>query len=158
MKLILYQYKCENCGTLFMAPELPGEHYGEFILRSENGFPAYLMAIDSKIFKTINNMLKKNIKLININHIDQANVLHSVFSIACDLAPDGSPYQIGRFPICPHCKLTKIASWEPTNPPVFLDEEIKSVSHASWNKLTDEEQIALIDGAVDKLIQHGKLI
>ena len=157
MNLIIFRYKCANCEGLFEAPELSGEHYGEFLLRSLNDHLGYLLAISSEEFRTVKNMLKANVKLKNFSEMERATVLHNIFSVVCDLAPDDTEYQIGRFPTCPNCKTREMSSWGPAVPPKFINEEIQPITYKRWSKLKDQEKKALINNAVENYLHQMKI-
>lgn len=150
MKLQLYTYKCGNCHSSFRVPELPGEPYGEFLLRS-NDDVAYLMALDSKEFKEFSQILESLPQLKGIDRVGYAKIMHKIFGVACDLALDGTMYQITNSPRCPHCMSHDISSWLPSNPPELVDVEVKMVTHKHWNKLSYVEKEELINNALKKV-------
>ena len=146
MKSLLYTYKCKKCGTAFKAPT--SDSYGEFVMRSEHGELVYLSAIESEVYLAVGKMIDDNPKLKSLDEMDRATILQEIFGIACDLASDGTRYQITNPPICPNCQSNKMASWTPTYPPELVNEPVKSATHVSWNKLTDKEKNVLVDNAV----------
>ncbi|CAN5273902.1 hypothetical protein BH10PSE19_BH10PSE19_09640 [soil metagenome] len=152
MKLQLYTYKCKNCDNTFEAAELPGEPYGEFLLRS-NDDVTYLMALDSNEFKEFFQILESLPQLKGLDRMEYAKIMHKIFGVACDLALDGTMYQITNSPRCPHCKSHNMASWMPSNPPALVDEEVKMVTYKHWDKLSYDEKKELINNAL-KMLQN----
>lgn len=147
-QLILYHYRCGCCDFTFKVPELP-EVYGEFIMRSNKANDSvYLNSFNDKVFDEVEYLFKTNEMVKNTDRLNDPDFFQSIFSISCDLASDGSQYQIGLMPVCPNCDSRDMASWGPTNPPEFLAEDIKSVKHEYWNKLTDEEKRDLLNEAI----------
>lgn len=145
---ILFRYHCGSCDFTFKVPEL-SEAYGEFIMRSnKTDDSVYLNSFDDMVFDEVANLFKTNEVVKNTHKLDDADFFQSIFSISCDLASDGSQYQIGLMPVCPNCGSRNMISWGPTNPPEFLAEEMKTVKHECWNKLTDEEKRNLLNEAV----------
>lgn len=154
MKPLLYNHHCENCDKTFKAPELP-ERYGEFILHSNDiNDSVYLNAFEDQVFNEVKELYKKNENVKKKNKLSDTKLFQSIFSISCDLAADGSQYQIGFIEICPNCSSGSITSWSPTDPPEFLSEDIKSVTHNLWNKLSEEKKVDLINKSV---INHLKI-
>jgi len=155
MELFLYIYKCKKCGVAFKVPD--SDTYGEFLMTSEHGELVYLCAIKSDVYLAVGDMIDANPKLKNLDEMDRATILQEIFGIACDLASDGTRYQINNPPICPNCQSNKMTSWTPTYPPEFVDEPVKSATYVSWNKLTDEERSSLVDDAIaNYLTQKNK--
>ena len=156
MKSLLYIYKCKKCGTAFKAPT--SDSYGEFVMRSEHGELVYLFAIKSDVYLAVGKMIDDNPKVKSLDEMDRATILQEIFGIACDLASDGTRYQITNPPICPNCQSNKMASWTSTYPSEFVDEPVKSVTHLSWNKLTDEEKNELVNEAVSNYLKQKNKI
>lgn len=156
MKLHLFRYECKNCGNIFKFPELFGNPYGEFLLKSKSGKMAYLNAIDSNVFKEFSGLLKSNEKIIGMQDTKRAKILHHIFDIACDNAPDGSVYGIMQKPACTNCGKSSIGHWGPTNPPEIVELDVPNVTYEQWNKLSNAEKKIRIDETVERVLQNEK--
>jgi len=152
MKLQKYIYQCEACQNKFEAPELLGEPYGEFLVRTEKGETSYLHAISDSVFKEVSVYLRDNPILSDMDRVSRARVLHEIFGIACDLSIGGYEYKIGGNPVCPRCHSNRMYSWEPIYPPEILDIDIPLVTHLNWNKLTNDEKQSRIENALKQIL------
>ena len=148
MKLHNFNYECGNCGRKFKSPELLGNPYGEFLMRSEKGDIAYLYALDNVVFKEFSDMLAQHSMISGMQDVEQAKILHQIFGFACDLSPDGSRYQITQDPLCTFCNKCQITHWGPTNPPECVDLDVKLITHNEWNSLTEKEKHMVVDKGV----------
>ena len=159
MKFRYYNYECGNCEKIFKSPALIGypEPYGEFLMRTEEGEIAYLYALDSKVFREFSGILKQNPSITGMPDMERSRILHKIFGWACDLSPSHSRYQISQKPVCPICKQSVIKTWGPAIPPEYVDLDIKYITHESWEKLSAEEKIAVVDNAVTPIIACKKL-
>lgn len=152
MKLQNYLYQCNKCKNKFKAPELLGEPYGEFLLRTKTGEIEYLFAIDSSEFLEVGNIVDKFLENTGISELGRAKVLHQLFGITCDLASDGTEYKIGGKPICPKCGSNEMYSWEPIYPVEIVEVDVPHVTHERWNKLSDVEKQSKIEEAVKRVL------
>lgn len=154
MELVNYFYECKNCGTGFKSPELGGNRYGDFLMRNEAGKIVYLNSFDTPVFDEFSKIFHQNIQIINrdISDIEKADIFQEIFSVACDLASDNTPYKIARDPACPSCGKINIDHWREINPPEFIEIDIKPVTHNTWNKLSQAEKESLVDQAIKKII------
>ena len=148
MKLQQYIYKCENCDTEFMSPELPGDSYGEFLMRSETGKLAYLSSFEDAVFQEVEDIFKENKLISDMNKISQAKVFQNIFGVVCDRALDNSEYQTVRNPSCPTCHLNNCLSWQPTNPPVMIDIQVDLATHNYWNQLSKSNKEETLNNAI----------
>lgn len=148
MKLETYLYKCATCNKEFNDVELQEGSYGEFILRTSNNEMALLKSLSSKEFDEVAEIVNHNPAAQSWNKFKKAEVIQNVFGITCDQSPTGKTYHIGKLPICPNCKSNNIASWQPLNPPQFIEKDIPSVTHNTWNKLTQKEKEEKINIAI----------
>jgi hypothetical protein len=154
MKLQLYRYTCRDCQKYFKVPELPVDPYGEFLLTSETGDVAYLNA-DVKEFSEISELVDQNKRVKKMDEDKRADIFHEIYVYICDLALDGSRYDMLRLPLCPYCHSNKNLSWMPTYPAEYVYEEVKALPHHRWNQLTEDEKKELIDNEI-RLALEGK--
>lgn len=145
MKLLLFYYECKKCNSTFKSPGLIGDAYGEFLMRSKSGKIVYLNSFKDPIFEEFESLFKEvKSKNIEINKANEVNIFQNVFSIACDIACDGTLYSIRNKPVCVNCGDANIGSWGPTDPAEYIDKDIKSVTHEHWVKLKIEEKKILL--------------
>jgi hypothetical protein len=154
VKLQNYEYKCQCCGHQFKAPSLIGTPYGEFLLRSLHGDIAYLLAIDSQHFEAIKQMVKNDPRLISISSLGRAKVLHEIFGLTCDFAPDGSRYKIGRSPACPNCDSLESLNIGAVDPAEIIEMSIPAVTNLNWDTFDEESRKAVIDSGIDYVLSH----
>jgi hypothetical protein len=153
MKLHLFRYECKNCENTFKSPQLIGDAYGEFLMRSRNGDIVYLNTFEDKVFDEVEIIFKKIVSSAQSNN---TRLFQSIFSVSCDSSPEDSAYNIRQKPICPSCGESNIGHWGPTNPPEYLEEDIKAVAHERWNKLTSEEKKSLVDEAINSYFSQNR--
>ena len=147
MNAINFEYTCENCSTKFLAPGISDFSYGSFIMRTRTDEDiVYVDALNDKAFSDCYEIVKANSSISKNTEI-QATIQQSVFSLTCEKSPHGGVYEIGLLhPVCPHCKSRNMKSWRPSLPIQSLTLEL--VNHSSWNSLSMESQIALINEGI----------
>lgn len=72
--------------------------------------PAPLDALDNPAFAEVASILRHLPELDALDDNKRAGLLHEIFGVACDPAPNGSRWRIG-FPPCPACGTRKVATW-----------------------------------------------
>ena len=143
MKLGIAKFTCGKCGNIFEAPQLSPEVYGDFLLRSENNFLAFVDAIEDQTFEEADSLVNANPHRRRLSEIERAKILHKIFGeLTCDPDPKGAAFVIGMPPTCPACGAQEIAAWDFKDPPESVDVEVPSVTHTRWNSLTPEEKKA----------------
>ncbi|MCX7122036.1 MAG: hypothetical protein NTZ67_09760 [Gammaproteobacteria bacterium] len=151
MKLHLYYYECNNCKNIFKSPQLSGNPYGEFLMRSTAGDIVYLDSFKDKVFDEIETFFKKTAKA---DQLQNTAFFQEIFSVVCDVDYDGFVYRIRQKPPCPKCGKINIGHWGPTNPPEIIDVDVPIVTHEKWNKLSESEKKSRINDAIEKLSKN----
>ncbi len=146
ISLFKYEYTCQ-CGHIFYTYNLIGEHsYGEFIMKSEIDELVYLNAFKAKEFDEFSSLLKKNKKLKNKNKNEIAEIFHIMFTLVCDLSPQGKLYFMDKHPNCPKCLSPyHMASWTPIYPYEVVEMDIKEITFHKWKQLNGEGKNFLIE-------------
>ncbi len=152
MKLHLFYYDCKSCGYSSKSPELFGNPYGEFLLKTNTGKIAYLNAIDSNVFKEVSDLLKNNIKTSRLSDSKRAKILHRIFYIACDPASDGSVFNIFQKPDCEQCGQNNIGHWGATEPPELINLNVENIKHQKWTACNKIDKELLLDEALDRIL------
>ena len=152
MKLQNYIYQCDACKNKFRAPELLGNPYGEFLLRSLCGEMRYLNAINSVVFSDAGKIVDQLLEKTQITDLGKAKVLHEIFGLACDLASDNTEFKICGNPICPQCHSNDMYSWIDVSHQEIVDIDVPDVTHEHWNKLSYSEKQFQINEAVEKFL------
>jgi hypothetical protein len=138
MKVGLFEYVCGNCGDKFDAPSVADMAYGQFVLWSGRGMPAYLDAINDFTYQEVADALKHEPGLASYRPVERAILLRRVYgSVACDWDNGDSPpspFEIDAYPRCPNCRSCKPRSWEVKQPATSV--EVPLVTHVEWNKST----------------------
>lgn len=150
MKLQIMQFKCAKCGHYFKAPDLAFDSYGEFLLRTPNGFDeVYLNAFADKTYEEVNMILEENIIADSEPSIEVADVLKKIYGcVTCDFSVSGEPFKMGLFPKCPYCQSRDMAAWDEAIPVEFVEKFIPEVTHAGWSLLSKEQKRELVSNAV----------
>jgi hypothetical protein len=149
MNLQLYVYTCRNCKCIFKSPELPGESYGEFLMRNPAGDIVFVSSFRDILFQELENQFNNNSHVKDIGPLIKTKIFHKIFGLTCDPASDNNKYQIGLLPFCPKCHLNNNLSWHQTNPPELVDIELSEVTHVNWNKLTDGQKAIILNNAIE---------
>jgi predicted nucleic-acid-binding Zn-ribbon protein len=153
MKMQMLKFNCLKCGNHFNAYELGVDSYGVFILRSAGtASEAYMDALQDSTYQEVNGLLKLHARLRELKPNELAAVLRKSYGlIACDPDQAGQPFQIGMFPKCPSCGSQEMASWEATDPPVFIEMEISPVTHTVWFSLSEAEKVFKVNQGLEQL-------
>ena len=157
MRCVLWTYKCARCGTAYEAPELAEGAYGAFLMRSTGkGATAYLNALDDPVYDEVTAILLDSPHSRRMTARQRADVLQSLFGVACDRDSDGSEFEIGRPPACPKCGSCQPESWEVCDPPKWKDEEVPTVSHEQWFKLGEQERKAVVFRRLHEIMHRAR--
>lgn len=140
MKLQIIKFKCGSCGEWFESPEIDEFAYGEFLMRSGSGEIRYLNANLDEVFKEVDSILETDSRFASLDKFQKADVLHSIFGIACDRDCDNEYFQIGAKPPCPRCAKQMISEWVGTNPLRYVDIDLIPISHDEWINLDGAEK------------------
>lgn len=152
MRLLRYRYKCKDCHQWFEHHDIGPYTYGEFLLRSGgNGEERYLNGLTDPVFQEVELLLSSENGLKDSNALERADILHSAFGVACDPSSDGSLFQIGKQPCCPHCGSCKIEYWELIEPPQMVEKKILHVTHDAWNALSYLEKERALRNKLDEI-------
>jgi hypothetical protein len=153
MKLQLVKYICGKCGENFKAPEILYNAYGEFLLRSAGGETRYLNALGDKTYAEVAGHLTESAKVIDKTPNALADMVRKMYgAIACDPDGMGNLFEIGKDPGCPVCGCQKMAYWEATDPPEFVDENVLPVTHVGWNMLSHADKKQKIEQVLSSTI------
>ncbi|MCY0915658.1 hypothetical protein [Massilia antarctica] len=142
MKLELMQYTCGTGAHEFLAPEIPGGSYGDFLLRSEASEEMrFLNGIEDATYNEVDALMRENERVQSLPANQPTEVLWKIYgATACDPDSTGSPFIIGLMPKCPVCGGREMASWDYTYPSRFVDADVPVVSHRAWNALSPEQK------------------
>ena len=132
-----------NCG--FEIETISGKNdYVSRLLLSERTFqPAIVMCDEDKSFQDVYSMVKSAVKSLNLTPIQIANIFDNIYTEVCDLAPDGSKYNMSGDWNCPKCG-SRPLHYGPTNPPKYVEANPPAVTHSRWDSLNEEEKLKLI--------------
>lgn len=150
MKLQIAKFNCGKCQSEFNAPVLSIGTYGEFLLRStSNNNILHLDAIDDDTYDEVDKLLKENPYSKEKTANELAAILRTIYGeVACDLDENGKPYKIGTPSFCPFCDSKNIDRWELIEPPIFIDKDVKSVTHKVWNSLDLDQKVKKISDSL----------
>ena len=153
MSAIAYTFKCADCGMLFEAPEVPEFSYGLFVLRSEGSDETvFLDSFEDIQFDEVSKSIEGLKAVRSLSVPDRAKLQHVVFSLTCDVTPEGHLVRIGLLPRCPSCGSRRMESWQPTAP--IRDWALPAVTHKSWVAKSSVEKALAIGETVRRFIQN----
>ena len=143
MKLHLFYYKCKKCGKEFKMPHLPGDRYGDFLMRNKKNEILYINEFKDNVFNEVGVFFTKIMNIfLKINEFNESDVFQTIFSVACDggTGSDDNSYCIMRDPTCPYCWQENVGCWGATEPPEYIEQDVKLVTHDHWNTFTEQEK------------------
>jgi hypothetical protein len=135
---------------VFQASGVPETSYGEFVMRSKSGREVYLEAILNAPFNEIAQMVESHPRIKEMNENESGDVVQKVYTVACDLSPEGEEFFIDLKPACPCCSSREMASWEEIYPHQL--SPIPPVTNTRWLALNDLKKSALVDKAIENLL------
>lgn len=111
MKALVFNYRCGKCNTVTKAPGVSDMIYGEFIMFNGINDSVCLNSFKDNVFDEFEALFKKEVENFkSINKRNMINIFQALFSIACDVSPDGSQHTMNSFPACKICGSKKMAS------------------------------------------------
>lgn len=150
MKLHIFKYTCNSCGSQFKAPEIGPDAYGEFLLRSSSGSLRYLNAMSNPVYDEVSKLVKTLPSSKDKSDIQLASIVRSAFGIACDPDEHGQVLHMDAKPVCPSCENQNITYWEATEPAEYVDETVEPVTHNKWGELSEKQKVETLLKITDK--------
>ena len=145
MSLTVFRFVCER-GHEFEAPDASGT-YGEFVMRGEKSTePGLFQAVENSAYAEVEALLYELGAFRGLAETQQLDLLQDLFGVACDPAPDGTRFRIGRKAPCPVCGTREMSSWEPVGP---YCGSFHRVTQSEWSLLSKQEKMALLAGSLD---------
>jgi DNA-directed RNA polymerase subunit M/transcription elongation factor TFIIS len=148
MTFHLFKYICKRCGSVYKAPEVSADSYGEFLMRSPTGETVHLDAMSDPVFAEVDALLKRLPCMQRKSPVQLAKIQRNVFGVACDPDSQGNRYSIEAKPICQTCGNKEPSYWEATEPPEFVDIDVPEVAHNGWGQLDELEKIEVLERSV----------
>jgi hypothetical protein len=153
MKFLIYRFQCGSCRHWFEHHQMTPVVYGEFLMRSETRrTERYLNAITDPVYEEVDRLLRFETRVGSRSERERAEILQSLFGVACDPDEDGGLFQMNLLPRCPDCGAEEIADYASTEPPRIVDLEIPHVTHDQWNALNQAEKLRVLE---NELQQRG---
>ena len=116
-------------------------------MRNKKNEILYLNAFDDEVFNEVSIICKRILRIFkHLSDLERSDVFQTIFSVACDggTGSDENSYCIMRKPTCPYCGQENVGCWNPTEPPEYIDEDVKPVTHKHWSKLTKQQKYGAI--------------
>lgn len=151
-KYLIFWNRCKKCGYEFETLSDPSDYSIRLLLSVKTQKPAIVMCDIDPAFKEIYKMVEEYFLPKGYPSIQIAEIFDEIFGKICDLAPDGSSYDMSGRRRCIKCKSDNI-DYGPTEPPVYREEVLPKVSHTSWDNYTYNEKAVL----VEQLIKGEKI-
>ena len=150
--LIMWKYRCGGCGTWYQHHDALPEAYGQFLMRSEDGLSErILFAPIDPVLKEVGRLVRAEPAVQRLSERNQSHIVQLVFSVACDVAENGSPFRMSGFPPCPQCGSRNPAAWDTVQPGAVVDVEVPSVTHQHWSTLNETEKRNLVKASLKAL-------
>lgn len=154
MKLTKYKYICPKCSKKFLSYFFPcDQHYGEFIMRSNNGEMRYLNSFKDDVFDELANICDMNPKLKGISRSNEASIFQRLFSFTCETATDGSRFEIGKGAVCTYCGYHNLDE-VPVEVENNINIDIPNATHNQWDSLSESDKRNLINSEIDLLLKN----
>lgn len=131
-----------SCG--FKIETISGRNdYVSRLLLSERTFqPAIVMCDEDQSFQEVYSMVKRTVKTLNLTATQIVKIFNNIYTEICDLAPDGSKYNMSGDWRCPNCN--SVLHYGPTNPPKYVEADPVTITHMEWDGLSSDERMKLI--------------
>lgn len=147
MNVHLFAFTCASCGTTFrdvgmLAPS------GRLILRGEGTGVA--IAVDTwsdPVFQEVRDLVA-SVAPDGLAPRRLGQLVQVAFSAACDTDDAGLPYSVDALPRCPSCGSNRMSRWQATEPPVFVEDELREATHDTWRSLSQGDRTARMRAAV----------
>lgn len=135
----LFWCECDHCGLRFDKHVGPERYMAVVLISQGSCSAAKLMPREDPMFDEVgalvNELLSGKVK----SDVDRAEHFDFIFGELCDLAPDGTPYDISGRVWCPRCH-RRAALGGPHDPPMFATVELPDVPHTHWDGLSPERR------------------
>lgn len=149
----LGEYSCFSCGRRFTVPMLGDFSYGIFIMFSATpGQMAWLEALTDKVFDEVAAILHGFPDFASIDELTQTDVLHALFSLACDPDPHGRPYFLST--ACSRCGGFDVKFRGELEQPELFEVSIPDVTHGAWLALDPSARILRLRQGLDTYLVH----
>lgn len=148
--MLLFKGICEACGARF---EFVSDSVDGFrLLRSKNNLlPAKVLYFEDIVFDEVYSLVKQRYQNSGLTELEIAKRFDCVFGKICDLAPDGSVYDMSGKVYCPKCHSDN-TDYGPTSPPKYVDEEeIPNVTHRQWDALDPEQKKLTVENLLKEI-------
>ncbi len=150
MKFLIFWNKCKKCGFTFETLSDPGLYSFRLLLSEKKQQPAIVKCDDDKAFSEVYQIVKRLLKPKGYNDIRIANRFDQIFGDICDLAPDGSRYNMTGEKNCPTCGSNDI-DFGPYDPEVYREENPPEITHDQWDILDDHSKEKEIERHIKSL-------
>lgn len=132
-KLLMFWNKCSTCGESFTTPSDPNDYSVRILLSRATHSPAWVDC-DSRFFKEVSQIVDE-VLTESTPVTKRAEAFDNVFGDICDLADDGTCYDMSGKRFCPLCG-SEVRAYGPATPPRYLLTSPTQVSHKKWDSLS----------------------
>lgn len=66
--------------------------------------------------------------------------VQAALAVVFDTDDDGSRFEVGGLPSCPHCGWSSRSEWRASDPPEFVDIDVPEAEHRGWDGLSIAEK------------------
>ena len=139
MKLRLFWNKCKNCGARFDTLSDPGVYSFRLLLSEKEHRPALVKCDDDPAFSEIYQIVTQLLKPKGLTALQVATRFDEIFGYICDLAPDGSHYNMSGKKNCPKCSSEDI-DFGPYDPEIYTEDFPIEVTHRNWDLLNESDK------------------
>ncbi len=150
MKFLIFWNKCKKCDFTFDTLSDPGLYSFRLLLSEKKQQPAIVQCDDDNAFSEVYQVVKRLLKPKGYNEIKIADRFDRIFGDICDLAPDGSRYNMTGKKTCPNCGSNDF-DFGPYDPEVYREENPPEITHDQWDILDDHSKEKEIERRIRSL-------
>jgi hypothetical protein len=131
-RFLVFFYACNRCRHTFQTLSDPGDEGIRLLFSEKTNIPACVSCDFDPAFPEVQELLRTVLGPKELSTIQFARLFDSLFGDICDLAPDGSKFNMTGKRKCPQCGSNDL-SFGPSVPPVYEETDIPSVRHTKWD-------------------------
>ncbi len=148
LRLLVFWNRCRMCGHEFRTVSDSANGGFRVLLSTQSHLPALVDCSNDPAFTEVSRLVAEELPPAT-PLARQLDVFDYAFGKICDLAPDGSNYEMTGTTRCLRCGSDAV-SFGPTEPAEYSTEELPRVTHTRWDNLMPDQKRKTIS----QLIQH----
>lgn len=147
--VVKYFYECGKCYRRQTGIELPGDPYGDFLLKSRNYEYRILFAVENNAYNEFRKLVKLRLA-DGVSDSKRSKLVQNGFKFVCDKDSKGDYFHMDKLTFCLSCGSSDMSRWGEIQPPEFSDLDIEPPSFTKWNSLDDASKLKIVDKAIEE--------